>query len=331
MKNILIVSKMTGVEVRENRYGEATGVMSRKLGIDIEKEQKSHDYHHKCLENVINLFKKHGTSPGVIRKQNISKSDFDDNNWDLIVGVGGDGTFIDIARYIRNSTPVFGIKSTPSSYGGHFYTHFGNAEEHIERLFQKDYEVIERTRIEGKMFEGKAFDDEFTDVSLNEIYVGDKFATGFSKLTLDDKTGQFESGSSGLVVSTYSGRTGWYDHINVWEDNPREMELVRKAFEDAGLPYREVQCLNAKFKDNETDIGRYKFREAGHQSVESTKNYGILKPGEVITIHSKIFEDGAVIFDGSKPTKFRPRVYELHSGSKVEIKISDKPLHVVKF
>ncbi|HOD00235.1 MAG TPA: NAD(+)/NADH kinase, partial [Myxococcota bacterium] len=47
------------------------------------------------------------------RRNNVSKK------FDLVIAVGGDGTVLDIARFIRN-TPLLAVNSSPSTSFGHF-------------------------------------------------------------------------------------------------------------------------------------------------------------------------------------------------------------------
>jgi len=326
-KKVLIVSKMTELEFDEFRYGAAVDQYYAKNNTDVKALEKNHKYHYESLDKVISCFMKHGVNPGLIKKQGMDRRDFREE-WDLIVPVGGDGTFMDVARYILDDTLVFGIKSSPNSVGGHYNTNFSNAEENIERLLSGDYKVEKRARIEGIV------KNEFriTDLALNEIFIGDKYNPGYAKLEIYVDNELFKTGSSGLVVSTFHGRTGWYDHIPVIEKDPAKIKPIKETLRKAGLNDNvRIICSDADFKESEKEVVRYKLREGKNLGQSYGYDYGILKPSQELKVVSRIFVDGCVSFDGNKPTRPRHRMYDLHLGAKVTVRISDKPLHVVGF
>jgi hypothetical protein len=297
LKNILLVSKMTEIETNEHLYGAAVDHYYRLNNIDVKTLEENHDYHYKSLDIVVDSFKKQGIEPSVIFKNSIGQRDFL-IPWDLICVVGGDGTFMDVGRYVKDATPFFGIKSSPKSIGGHYDVNFSNAKDAIDKIFQGKYIIEPQTRIEGKILNGS----EITDLALNDIFVGDKYSTGYSKL---DINGSIIAGS-GIVFSSYRGQSGWYNNI----------PLLNKDNEE-----------KAKFNIGEKNFIRYKVLIGANNNKFE---YGIIKPNEELVLTSKIFMDGVVAFDGNKPTRSRHRFYDMSYGAKVTIKVSDKPLYVVR-
>ena len=295
-KKVLIVSKKTELEFNEEKYGNAVDAYYRRNNIDWLELEKEHKYHYECLDMIVDCFKQSGIKPGLIKKQGLARYDFE-NDWDLIVPVGGDGTFMDVARYIHDDTMVFGIKSSPFSVGGHYNANFGNAEESIRNILLGNFLVDDRTRLEGMV------DNDIKDLALNEIYVGDLYGMGYSRLVVNRE----EVGCSGLVISTYRGSTGWFNNIAVLD-------------EEGNL------CNGCNFIEEEDKIARYKIREYARGDAP---RFGILEKDDVLVIESRSLIDGKVSFDGSKPNQLRHRVYDLPYSRKVEIRISDEPLKVI--
>lgn len=327
IKNILVVSKMTEIEFEEMRYGDAVEQFYKSKKKDFEMAQMEHELHYQGLDKILNAFVKNGLSPGIIKKQAIGKSDFK-KKWDLIVPVGGDGTFMDVARYVTDDTPIFGIKSSPTSFGGHYNTNFQNAEENIKKIVQGDCFIKHRTRVKGEV------KNEFTiiDHAMNEIYIGDYAATGFSYLDIYLNGQKFETGGSGLVASTYRGRTGWYDNIFIPEMNPEKLIRYKRAHEKECLPNIPIACRDSMFKDGEEEVIRYKIREPGKMVSENPGyTYGVLQPGDEMKVVSWVLIDGAASFDGNKKHMIRPRSYNLEYGNEVIISASNKPLSIIAF
>ncbi len=242
--------------------------------------------------------------------------------------VGGDGTFMDVARYIKDETPMFGIKSSPTSMGGHYNTNFSNAEENIRKIIEGKFVVNKRTRVKGEVR------NEFTitDHAMNEIYVGDYAAAGFAYLDIYLNGDKFETGGSGLVASTFRGKTGWYDNIFVPEMDPERKKMYSRAHKNEGLQDVPVACWDSMFKEGEEDIIRYKIREPGKMiSKNHGYTHGVLNPGDEIKVVSWVLIDGTASFDGNKKHMIRPRSYNLEYGNEIIISASDKPLSTIAF
>lgn len=292
---MLVLSKMTGLELK--------GIAPYYEDTDVERLKTEHNNHYDTLDFVIDFFEKNNIKPRVIEKMAVDPRDFQEK-WDCIVSVGGDGTVMDTARYIFDETLFMGIKSSPGSYGAHCNTSYDQVEEHLNRLLKKDFGIEKRTRINCSIN-----GDKIQDLSLNEIVIKHLYG-GYAVLEVYDGDGGYRTEGSGIIVSTYKGRTGQYDN---------EPFIDKKT---------EQVIQESKFKEGEENMLRYKQLSA--RSSEGP-GYGLIKPGVEVKIKSKILVNGVVTFDGSDPTKPRPRVYELGYGQNLKIRVSDNPLHVVKF
>jgi hypothetical protein len=319
---------MTELEFYETKYGAAVEHFYKETNTDVKSLEENHKYHYDSLNNVKSIFEKQGIVPATILKQSISTSDFK-QGWDVIVPVGGDGTFIDTARYVLDDTLFFGIKSSPNSVGGHFNTNFSNAEENITKLLKGDFSIEKRTRIKGVINNGT----KIIDYALNDIVIGDEYLSGYAKLDIYLNGEKIKSGSSGVLVSVYSGKTGWYDNIAKFESDPEKLRLARKVLSEVGFPSDiNIECYNSRFKESDGDTLRYKTMMRKHDELPNWGNdYGIIAPGNDLVVVSRILADGRVFFDGSKPTKIRHRAYPINYGNEIRISASDKYLNVVKF
>ncbi|PIE61609.1 MAG: NAD(+) kinase [Desulfobacterales bacterium] len=124
-----------------------------------------------------------------------------------IVVLGGDGTFLSVARYIKNyDVPLMGIKFGEVGFLAEI------TEEHmyqaIDAVFQGDYILRERNRLDIKVVrEGKTIIDE---VVLNDLVIN---KSALSRLTacavyLDDIY-LTTYRADGLIVATPTGSTAY--------------------------------------------------------------------------------------------------------------------------
>jgi NAD kinase len=331
-KRVLVVSKMTNMEFYEQRWGHFTREICEEYNIDYDKERQEHLFHHTTLDQLLKMLEKQGIRPGQVNgKGSLSSFDFE-NPWDLVIPVGGDGTFLDTSRYILDDTLVFGVKSSPGSIGGHYNTDYSSMERHLDALLDGSFAVEERVRVVGTMQNRH----RIQDIALNEIFIGDKYNPGYSKIVIGNisKIGQEHEqyyGCSGLVVSTFRGKTGWFDSIKIMEKDSTVIQQYQDAHRLAGLTPRDTLIPEAEFQPDDQRLIRYKIREYSNRGEQKGTEFGILLPGEKILVTSNMLVDGCASFDGSKQDRPRSRMYDLHLGATITIQVSEHPLYVVTF
>ncbi|XP_008206935.1 NAD kinase 2, mitochondrial [Nasonia vitripennis] len=190
--------------------------------------------------------------------------DVDSIAWaDLIVPVGGDGTFLLASNLINDNTkPIVGINSDPEFSEGFLmlspkYTN--NIPEIFERLRAGKFEYFMRTRIRTTLHGENIWqmpfhmhdnssccaDDKFYVIhhlstipkgelpkerrlpwlALNEVFIGESLSARISILHINLGKETFKKvKSSGLCVTTGTGSSSWYRAINAL--NPQMVEDV---------------------------------------------------------------------------------------------------------
>lgn len=132
-------------------------------------------------------------------------------DYDLVVCLGGDGTFLSAAHYILGDTPIMGINTDPIRSFCHFSSF--NAKTYLiepeyiwEKMKEGDYEIIRRTRLRLSFFDdseqGKLIPWE-DNYALNEVLFADSNvgnATSF-RLSVDGRP-YLPYKSSGVIFST---------------------------------------------------------------------------------------------------------------------------------
>ena len=80
--------------------------------------KKDYQIEEKAIKEVEKVIKKLNFSYEIIIREKLKKVE----NKDLVITVGGDGTFLDVSHFIIDETPVLGINSNPNKSVGFFCT-----------------------------------------------------------------------------------------------------------------------------------------------------------------------------------------------------------------
>ena len=78
-------------------------------------------------------------------------------NLDMVIAIGGDGTFLRTASHLRSNIPIFGITSDPERSVGALCSYAvdnssdeslkTSIEKLIDKVIKKEYNIIKKTRI----------------------------------------------------------------------------------------------------------------------------------------------------------------------------------------
>src|SRR3989338_5043858 len=108
----------------------------------VSKEEKS------ALEAVKSALKKYGIGYKISNRERLNKKLF--QNKDLVVAVGGDGTFLRASHFIFDKTPIFGVNSDPKSKEGFFMTATKkDFNKKLNRIIQDNYKIKKLHRLEA--------------------------------------------------------------------------------------------------------------------------------------------------------------------------------------
>jgi NAD kinase len=132
---------------------------------------------------------------------------------DVIVVVGQDGLVANVAKYLTGQ-PVIGVNPDPASYEGVLVRCApGQAADLIQVAAAGRAAVEERAMAEARL------DDGATLLALNEIFVGHRSHQSARYRLIANGT-QLRQISSGLIVTTGTGATGWARSISQERRSP---------------------------------------------------------------------------------------------------------------
>jgi NAD kinase len=207
--------------------------------------------------------------PGDWRQTLVQRADFDRFLFapeDIVVAVGQDGLVANIAKYLSRQ-PVLGINPSPQRYDGVLV---GLVPDQLARLLPAtlagEVRVQNRTMVQARLDNGE------TLLALNEIFVGHRSHQS-ARYHIRAPNGEEEQSSSGLIVASGTGATGWARSIQ--EATGRHIAL---APEESAIAYL--------------------VREPFPSVTTQTSLRGGKLTGQALSITSHMGEGGVIFADG---------------------------------
>jgi NAD+ kinase len=221
-------------------------------------------------------------------KNNLKKSYF--KNIDLVISIGGDGTFLSASHFIENQLILGVNENYEKSEGALTSIKLHKLEEKILKILKGKYKIKKYQR--EKIIIHKKKNCTITEQALNETYIGNINPHHSSNYIIQIKNKQEKQRSSGILITTGTGSTAWYKAMN---ENP--------------------------FKRTKKQL-RFKIRELFRGRIYKPKiEKGKIRQNQKIIIISKM-RHGLVAIDSI-------RIYNMGEGEKVEISLG-KPLKTIQ-
>lgn len=239
------------------------------------------------LKIVKKALKKHKISYIPANRDKLGEKQF--KGKDMVIAVGGDGTFLRAAHFIGKQL-ILGVNADAKNKEGFFMkADKNNFEKKLKKIINNKFKIAKLPRLEACINSKK-----IKTYALNEFFVGARKSYHAAKYVVQVDGKKERQKSSGILVTTPTGSYAW-----------------AKSCCSKTLP------LNSK---------SYQFVVREPYEGKVFKNYklkhGILNKSQKITIASEML-DGILIADSVS------REYSLKNGSKATIKLSDKHLNAV--
>lgn len=218
IKKVLIVYKRSAFESYFSKYRHPAFQKLAKIGDKVLKHiHRSHHVHYSSLRYVESILSQNH----ILFDKCARGREFNPSRYDLILAVGGDGTFLDAARYAGNKL-ILGINSDSSHSVGKFCrANRKNFERIFKKILKGRFKVIQAQRLEfylnGKRFKWPV---------LNEILAAHKSPAAMSHYILKIGPKNESQRSSGLWISTPAGSTG-----AIQSAGGKKMKINAKHFE----------------------------------------------------------------------------------------------------
>jgi len=180
-------------------------------------------------------------------KNSITKKHLD--NKDLIISVGGDGTFLSASHFIENQ-PILGVNSnTKRSEGALTSSTLENLEKKLKKIIKGKFKIKNYERIQTKIKTDKK--ELLTKPALNEIFIGNINPHHISNYIIKKKKFKEFQKSSGILVTTGTGSKAWYKAMGGKPFKGIKKELRFKIREPSPGKMNKIKLKHGKINKNE--------------------------------------------------------------------------------
>jgi len=188
--------ELRAIEFRDSRFIQ----LLEQEHMAVRSVKKSHSEHTSTLEKLSQELKARKISFKTITRSSLNHKI---ENIDLLISVGGDGTFLDASHYL-DTVPILGVNSALSTSFGHFCltneNTFGCVIDNIE---SQKLPMVNLMRL-TVFLNGQAL----PFLALNEVLIAHKNPAATSRYIISTKSHQEEHLSSGIWIATAAGSTG---------------------------------------------------------------------------------------------------------------------------
>src|SRR3989338_8024282 len=242
------------------------------------------------LQVVEKTLKKYNVYHTVSESEKLSKRLFFGR--DLVIAVGGDGTFLRASHFIFDKSSIRGVNSDPKRKECFFMSAAKNDfEKKFKKILKKDYKIKKLHRLEAYIGRKKV-----PELALNEFYVSSKKEYRTARYYLALRGKRERQKSSGIIISTAAGSYAWMKSAG-----GKQLPLNSDKFE---YIVREPYC--------------------GRISAKCGLVNSILDKDEKIIVEFELW--GGILIADSLSVEHTFKAKE-----EVAVKMSNKPLHSVSF
>lgn len=261
LNKILVVYKKSTLELSSGKKGDrAFRQLIRKKHPTTTRFVPNHETHHRVLDGVRRTLDRRGLNAlFVYRAQN-----FTDHSFDLVMTVGGDGTFLDAAQSVSRA-PMLGVNSSPLDSVGMFCgTYLADLNDALDAIIEDRWKPVVMTRLRAKI--GKKV---YPYPVLNDILVAHANPGATSKFILEANQKREDFKSSGVWIAPAAGTTA-----GIASAGGKVMPIESRGFQ-------------------------YLVREPYLPTGKRSRLVGrVLSPKETFSLHSKM-RSGRIYIDGA--------------------------------
>lgn len=204
-ENVIVVIGKTRLEQLVERFN--TKAQARfyieHAGGDFEEYESEHEEFHKALKFVSLVASKHAKMKMIERK---FLPNFLFSDKDVVVALGQDGLVANTAKYI-SSQPLIGVNPDPQRNDGILLPFSKTTfEQGLISVFENKFRCTQVTMAQATTHDGQKL------LAFNDLFIGPASHTSARYKICYGRQSENQS-SSGLIVSTGAGSTGWLSSV----------------------------------------------------------------------------------------------------------------------
>lgn len=203
---IVVVTRKTGLEELLERYvtREQARFYLEHSGVPFGPYEDEHRAHEAALAALKDAL------PEGVRSQFVERSflpTFTFGERDMVVTLGPDGMVVNVAKYLRSGQPLLAFNPDPTTIDGILIPfRVEEAREAMHMVLLGDYSVREVTMARATLGDGQSL------LAFNDLFIGRKTHVSARYHITHGRRSEDQS-SSGIIVSTGAGSTGWLSSV----------------------------------------------------------------------------------------------------------------------
>lgn len=226
---------------------------------------------------------------------------------DLVIALGPDGLVINIAKYLADQ-PIVAVNPDPTRYDGVLLPFtVADIEHSYRRILSGDFNVSPITIARVALNDGQILH------GVNDIFIGPRSHISFRCGVHFGGEEEMQS-SSGIIVSTGCGSTGWFRSI---------IEGARRISSSFGET--SVEGGESRF-DWDADYLYFSVREPFESRTSGVRiSFGKITADSPLVITSNMAHNGVIFSDGIEND-----FLEFNSGKIATVSVADRKARLVK-
>jgi NAD kinase len=311
-QKVIVVTKTTALEELVERFNtrEQASFYIEHMGGQFEEYQDAHDAYQSAVETLRASLPK-GVRAHWINRTFLPTYTFDRS--DLVVTLGPDGLVVNTAKYLDGQLLV-ALNPDPARIDGVLLPfHVRDATMAISSAIgwalsgRKVWKDISMARAD--------LNDGQTLLAVNDLFIGQKTHVSARYRLIHDGREEYQS-SSGIIISTGAGSTGWYRSVVTGAAGVVESITGVKQVRAARDQYRfDWEAKHLVFSVREPFVSKTSGAEIVHGRIEADA------PLEIV---SQMPQNGVIFSDGVEEDRL-----DFNSGRIARIGLADRTLRLV--
>lgn len=306
-QKVIIVTRKTMLEELIERHGtrDQAAFLLKNRGQSIDDIQDAHQRYTHALSTLKSAI------PSTVRHQIIERQflpNFLFGPGDLIITLGQDGLVVNTAKYLQEQ-PIIAFNPDPRRIDGVLIPFtMDHGRDVVNAALQDRLSRKQITMARARLDDGQTLD------AVNDLFVGVQSHTS-ARYQLRFQDAEEEQSSSGIIISTGAGSTGWFRSIVTGAYGVAHGFVEEKKLTDFRDNYRfDVDARELRFSVREPFI-------SNTSSAELI--YGRIGAEETLEIVSRMPQRGIIFSDGMESDFLK-----FESGMRARITVADRRVHL---
>lgn len=307
-EKIIVITKKTALEELIERFNtrDQARFYIEHMGGSFDEYQAAHDTYQSSLASL------KASLPGGLRCQFVDRSflpTFVFGERDLAVTLGPDGLVVNTAKYLSGQ-PILALNPDPQRIDGILVPFTAtDATRMLQRAVRGQLQSRKISMAKAELNDGQ------TLYAVNDLFIGQRtHVSARYRLRLERKVE--DQSSSGIIVSTGAGSTGWFRSVVTGAASVMEFYSLAEDIRSAKSSYR---------FDWEADYLYFSVREPFISKTSSAQLvFGRIEAGQDLEVMSQMPQNGVIFSDGIEADYLH-----FNSGAIARIRLADRKVHLI--